>query len=208
MSNLIEILKWILIVVLLGAVCFFGFKSCNSDKKNIQLSQELTLCKNTPAKSDTVIVHDTITSVEYVYLKPKPKPNDNSGVQGTPNTPKHSTYYSENFKSKGVTIHWEAETEFKNDSAKIKYIRFPKIIVPREVITNTKTVHDTIPVEVPADIRSKFGFYGGLGAKDFKNFPMVEAGAMYLHKQSWGLQGGALYLDKSLYGTVKIFVTL
>lgn len=211
MTNLIEILKWSLIVVLLGVACLFGVKSCNSDKKNVQLSTELLACQNAPIVRDTI--HDTITIVEYKYIKPtpKPKPNDNTGLPPTAVTKCSditSVYYSDVFKKEGVEVSWEAFTGCSNDSSILSFIRFPKITYPKETIVETKTVIDSIPVEVPAILKSKFGFYGGVGAKNFKEFPVVEAGAMYLHKQSWGLQGGAMYFDKSLYGTIKIFVTL
>ncbi len=66
---------------------------------------------------------------------------------------------------------------------------------------------DTINIEVPAKVKSKFLVYGELGANNFNSFPVVGAGVGYLHKQSWWLTVGGMYLDTKAYGTVKVGIT-
>ena len=155
-----------------------------------------------------MVKYDTIT--EYKYVKPKPRPTPTDGGVSSPSPTGcgsiSSVYYSDVFEKKGAKIHWEAYTECENDSAKIQEIRFPEIILPKEIITTTKTVPDTIPKEVPAKIRSKFAIYGGAVANNLKNFPGVELGVGYLHKQTWMLSGGALYLDNKAYGNLRVTI--
>jgi hypothetical protein len=98
-------------------------------------------------------------------------------------------------------------SECINDSSQISFIRFPEILAPKDVITITKTVLDTINIEVPAKVKSKFLVYGELGANNFNSFPVVGAGVGWLYKQRWVLMGGAMYLDSKAYGTVKVGIT-
>lgn len=203
-----KILQWILIGILLGAVCFLYVGKCSTEKKNTQLSKELLACQNAPKQIDTV--YDTIRPDPKIVYKPspKPKPNDYQWVQGTTTIGCNKispTYYSETYKEKGIRIHWEASTSCSNDSAVMDFIKFSEIVVPTKIVYETKLVDK--PVEVPAKLKSKFLLYGGAGIHSFNEFPAVECGVGYIHKQSWGVMVGPMYADKA-YGSIKIFVTL
>jgi len=208
-----RILNYILGALALFLLIMFIAAKCSDSKhikENASLKNELFACQNAPVKSDTVFIYDTI--VEYKYIKPKPssKPNDEPGLPSVTTTGCDNTkavYYSETFSKQGAKIHWEALTGCENDSAIIQYIRFPEIIVPKEIITNTKTVTVEKKVEVPAKIRSKFMVYGGTFANNLSSFPGLELGMGYLHKQAWGITAGPMYNDKKVYGSLKVFVT-
>lgn len=208
------VLNYILTGLLVTSLIFLTITQCSSSKKEksiAKLQNELFACKNAPIRTDTI--HDTLRIVEYRTIKPvaKPKPaeDDYGGVSPTTDTKCSSiasSYYSENYTAKGVKIHYEALTACNNDSSQLVYVRFPEILVPKETIIQTKTVHDTIPVKVPSKVRSKFAIYGGFTADNLKNFPGVELGIGYLHRQGWMLSAGALYMDNKPYGNLRIAI--
>lgn len=202
-----RILNYILLAICIFLVVLLVNSQCSNNKhvkQIIELKDKLSACENAPIKTDTVYIYDTIYEVKYI--RPKPTSNPNTEVKSNCENIKQ-VYYSDTFEKKGAKIHWEALTTCNNDSAIIDYIRFPEIVIPKEIITNTKVLYDTVKVNVPAKIKSKFLIYGGAFGNNLTKFPGIEAGVGYLHKQSWGLMIGPSYVDKNVYGSLKVFVT-
>lgn len=207
MSNTVKVIQWIIIGVLLGAVSFLYVGKCSTDKENEKLLKALQYISNLPP--DTIVQVDTVTHIDKVYIKPKPIPND-TGFQGVADFGCDSiatTYYSETYKKNGVSIDWEAISACENDSSKISFIRFNKVIYPSKTRTIKKTIHDTIPKEVPAKLTNRFFLYGGAHTNFNSSFG-AELGAGYLYKQNWGVMVGPMYNENKLYLSGKIFVTL
>jgi hypothetical protein len=186
-------------------------QGCNNskDKEIAGLQKLLYECTSAPVNIDTI--HDTIYLPQAI-IKPKPKPIPVDVQPVISSSPREkcdnisSTYYSEAYKQKGVSLHWEAMASCSGDSAKLEYIRFDNIIVPKQIITLTKKVPTPVAVETP--LKSKFIIYGGVVGNSIKNFPGIEGGVGYLHKQNWGIQLGGIYLNDSPYISAKIFVAL
>ena len=139
------------------------------DKKNkkiVDLDEQLYKCINAPIKIDTV--YDTIylTQIKYIYPKAKENPNKDEweefkrlaqSVAPTSNIGCgniSSSYYSEVYEKEGIKIAWNALSECSNDSAKISFLEFSDVVIPKEIIT--KTIQVDKPVEIPAKIKNKF----------------------------------------------------
>jgi len=209
LNKIKNVLLYVLAAIsIAGVIAFFVLRS-NVSKRDVSivnLQKELFACQNTLPHIDTI--RDTVR-ISGSHVHPKPQPNDNQGVQKPSATTCNPTgvFYSETYSKEGVKLHWQASTMFKDDSCLIDYIEFPEILYPKEIITVTKTVVDTVEKEVPAKIKSKVFGYGGLWLNNFQEFPGIELGVGYLRKNNWFLQGGALYLNGNFYGTIKVGVT-
>lgn len=200
-------LLYITIGVLLGVLLVSLYFNNRQKKEKEALSIALSKCINSPVKVDTV--YDTIRILDVKYIKPKPiKPDDNKWIpepstEGCKNI--SPTFYSEHLQEQGVEIHWEALSACENDSAKIQFIRFPYISIPKQTIVETVEVEKR--VEVEAKLKGKFLATGGVVFNSFDKFPGVEAGIGYLYKQNWGVQLSGIYLQNTGYVSTKVFVT-
>lgn len=216
-SRIFNSILAVLLIVLLILLTLQLLKTSKLKVEKANLEKELYYCQHAPIVSDTV--RDIIRIVEYITIKPKPKPLpewSNTGLlRSVPEKCKEitPTYYSETYKSsnkldsQGVVIKWEAQSECINDSSQITFIRFPEILAPKEIITVTKTVLDTIKLEVPTKLGNKFLVCGELGANNFNSFPVIGVGVGILYKQNWFLTVGGMYLDTKAYGVIKVGIT-
>lgn len=203
-------IQWILIGVFLGVSCLLFYDRVSIKKSSEKLLKELNECRNRPIKIVYSTKYDTIYIDKIVY--PKPKPHDNGGLQKPSDTTADTIcaeavpcFYSDVYETEGNKIYWEAETAVENDSAKLTCISFTKVILKRNVETITeKSPPDTVYVD--KKLSGKFGIYGGLFGNNFNEFPGVEAGVGYLHKQSWSISAGPMYKDNKVYGNLRIFI--
>lgn len=220
MTNSYKIITYVLTGILLMLFIISIVLTSVIDKKNkkiVDLDEQLYKCINAPIKIDTV--YDTIylTQIKYIYPKAKGNPNKDEweefkrlsqSVAPTSNIRCgniSSSYYSEVYEKEGVKIAWNALSECNNDSAKISFLEFSDIIIPKEIIT--KTIQIDKPIETPAKIKNKFLLYGGTMLKSFDEFPGIEAGAGVLYKQNWVLTIGGTHVNKQTYGSIRLCVT-
>jgi len=202
----------IFLIALLVIVYFTGTAVVNSFKKeNALLVEKVYACEHAPTVTTTVAV--PAISKDSAQYKPVPKPNPYAYTTPThekvPVVPADSSsprevsktsgvFYSEVYSGSKYKVHWEALTTIENDSAKIAWIKFPEILGEDHIITTTKTIHDTVKVDVPLKLKSKWGVYAGGSTVDFKSLGSFQGGAMYLHKQSWAIQAGPMVFDKQI----------
>ncbi len=200
----------LLLFIIAGTHFMFSTFIDSYKKENKLLVERNYACEHAQPLITTVYV--PVISKDSVKYKPVPKHvvyNEPPAVKpDTAKTPEITgQYYSEMYSGAGYKIHWEAQTTTEFGVSVIDWIRFPEVIGAEKIVTKTKTIHDTVYRDVPLKLKSKFGIYGGVLSQDLKSITGFNVGGLYLHKQAWALQAGALWVDKKPLANVNfIFI--
>ena len=182
-----KILNYVLgavIILLLIFTGIFYFKGVKYQKQLREAIAERDYCWKAPMKIDTI--HDSIVISGGVVIKPVPVKvivHDTIYVKLT------ERWYDSTYTGNGWKFRWRSYT-----LGSIEDITFSDFVIPKEIITYTKTIDTCLPkppVKVPL---SHFWLYGSPKATiDPFKVTGATAGFLYTRKNKWGLGAGVGY---------------
>lgn len=181
---------------------------CQNKKQVSELTARIKACESAPVKVRDSIIHDIVTQKIYIKVPVSSSP-DTVFVPDTTKAKLCEGTFSSTYKYvKGSDVgRISYEITVKDCQP---WIRFPEIDLPRHYITETKTV-DTCLLKPPQYMpKNHFALYGGLGANNLHEFPLVNAGILWSIKDRIGLMPGITYdpLQSKLYGSANIVIYL
>lgn len=178
LSKIINIILGIVCLFLLITCIIFYLKVDKCNKQRITAIAERDACWRSPVKIDTI--HDTIHLPGGIVIRPIPI---KVIIHDTVFVKLVESWYDSTYIGLGWRFRWRAYT-----LGTIEDISFSDFVIPKEIITYTKTV-DTCLMKNP-EIRSKSHLWAyfkpGVVVSPFK---VVNAtvGLQYTRKDKWGV---------------------
>ena len=181
-----KILNYGLFIVIGGLLFLFADQGCRKERYKRQAAEfqaRYDSCLNAPIQIDTI--HDTIHLPGGIRIKPIPV---REIVYETIYVQKRESWYDSTYAGSGWKFRWQAYT-----LGTLEEISFSDFVIPREIVTYTKTV-DTCWLKPPIGITmSHLWLYvkPGMIISPFK-VSNTTLGLQYTRKDKWavGIGGG------------------
>jgi len=189
----IKLLNYGLFIVIGGLLFLFADQGCRKERYKRQASEfqaRYDSCLNSPIQIDTI--HDTIHLPGGIRIKPVPI---REIVYETIYVQKREAWYDSTYKSDGWRFRWKAYT-----LGSLEEISFSDFVIPREIITITKTV-DTCLFKLPKYMPMSHFWVYARPQMIIKPTEFVSAtvGVLYTHRDRWGLGMGVGFDWKTHY---------
>lgn len=201
MKTLYQITSSLFLVSTIVFCLMWLTRGCTDDNKIEKLTKELSDCRNAPHVIDTV--HDSIIVYSNTIIHPKPKIVTDT-VYRTSDICRN--FYDSTYRNGKLKIHYQIQT----NGCEIEALSFPDVVVPKEVIYDTKVIDTCIGVEPAYKPKNHFGVEFNLIGNNFKVFPGAGCGLFWSFKDKWGINGGVEYMTPTgtLYGNVGLKIYL
>lgn len=200
MTNVIKYVLCVVIGILLAIVGYLSYTNLSYQKKEKMYLAKIDDLLHPLA--DTTIRHDSIVYKDSIVYRPYPVRTEKIDTVFLP--PRGTvSYYDSTFKKNDIKFRWRAKV-----LGKIDKMYFSDFVVPKDIVEIVKW-NDTCYMKPPEyKPKNHWGLYTELVVNNFKEFPGVGVGLQSSIKDKFTVAAGAMYMNTTMYGNLRIGVIL